>query len=105
MRTMGITQALADDDAVTGVPLQRERQEPACGEHPANFRQHGNDIRNVDHGIGGQNQIGARLRSRSQTLQHVVDLELGIKPGGFRLLDHTWGKIDAGEMIDLLGKS
>ena len=87
------------------MPLQRERQEPAGGEHPANFRQHGDDIRNVDHGIRGEDEIGARLRSGSQTLQHVVDLKLGVKPGGSRLVDHAGREIDAGEMIDLLGKS
>ena len=35
---------------------------------------------------------------------HVGDLELRIKPGGARLLDHARRQVDADEMIDLVGE-
>jgi hypothetical protein len=104
MRTVGVTQAIAKDNAVTGMPLQRERQKTAGGEHAVDLGQHEHEIGNVNHGVRSENKIGACVRSCPQPLQHVVDLELGVKPGGLRLLDHAGRQIDTDEMIDFLGK-
>ena len=55
---------------------------------------------NVDHRIRGENEIGAAVRPRTQALQHVGDIKLGVEAGGAGPLDHARRQIDADEMID-----
>ena len=81
-----------------------EGQQAARHQHARGLAQHRREIGDIDHRVGGENEIGAGVRPAAQALQHVGDLELGVKPGHARPLDHARRQIDADEMIDLLGE-
>ena len=86
---MGIAQPLAEDDAVAAMGFDGECQQAAARQHALHLAQQWSEIGLIDHGVGGENEIGAGLRSIAQALHHVGDLELRIKPGGTRPFDHA----------------
>ena len=86
---MSITQALAEDDAVAAMRFHGERHQAAAHQYALHLAQQRGEIGLIDHGVGGENEIGAGLRSIAQALHHVGDLELRIKPGGTRPFDHA----------------
>ena len=101
---MRIAQTRAEDDAVAAMGFRGERQQAARYQHPPRLGQHGREIGDVNHRIGGEDEIRARLGLAAQSVQHVADLEFGIDPGGARLLDHARRQVDAGEVVDIPGE-
>ena len=70
----------------------------------ATSRKHRRKIGHIDHGIGGQNEIGAGLTPAAQALRHLGDLQFRVKAGGAGPLDHARRQVDADKSIDLPGK-
>ena len=103
-RAMGVAQPCAENDAVAAMGFDGERQQAAGASTRAGLAQHRREIGHIDHGVGGQNEIGAGIGLAAQALHHVGDFEFRIKPGGARPLDHARRQVDADEMIDLPGK-
>ena len=84
--------------------FDREREQPARHKYTTHLAQHGCEFADINHGVGGENQIGTRLRPAPQRFQHVADVKLCIQPGQAGLTHHAPRQIDADEMIDLPGK-
>ena len=101
---MGVAQPLADDDAFAVMGFGGEGEQPAGGQHASGLGENRREFGDVHHGIRGENEIGAGVRPRPQTLQHVGDIKLGVEARGAGPLDHARRQIDADEMIDRPGE-
>jgi hypothetical protein len=101
---MRVAPALAHDETVAVVPFQSESQQAAGGKNTARLLQNRKEIGDIDHRVGGEDEICVGVGRRPQALQHIGHFKLGIKTRSARLFDHGRRKVDAGEMIDHFGK-
>src|SRR3954452_18652118 len=99
---MSVALAFADNETIAVVPFQGESQKAARSQNAARFLQNWKEIGDIDHRVGGEDEIYAGVRLC--TLQHIGHFKLGIEIGGACLFDHTGRKVDADELIDHFSK-
>jgi len=101
---MRVTQARAEDDALVLVGFGGESNHPIRRQDALGLDQRRSKIGDIDHSVGGQQEISAGIGLARKTRHHVGGLQFVVETGRTCLLQHAGGEINADEMVDLLGK-